>query len=225
MAQPPKTIPDAFERPGTMIETDDDIRKALVSAYKAAEPVATPVVGRPASPYRPTARPPFPTLTVCDDGKTEGEVIRIREPRFVIGRTEGDLRFPLDARISGRHVEISHQVVGGVHRWVVTDLQSTRGMFVRVSKTPLADGAEILVGNGRYRFDLNRADTGETVEQGPGGSSRSETQGWAEGPGTVRFPALTELLGQEIGNRVLLVKDEYWIGLDPTCAIARPDDP
>ena len=36
---------------------------------------------------------------------------------------------------------------------------------------------------------------------------------------------MTELLGNEIGNRMLLVKPEYWIGSDPTCAICRPDDP
>ena len=100
----------------------------------------------------------MPVLIVFDDGRIEGEVIRLREPRFVIGRTEGDLRFPLDGRMSGRHVEITYQFVGGMHRWVVTDLQSTHGMFVRVSKTVLADKAEILVGNGRYRFDAPQAE-------------------------------------------------------------------
>ena len=35
----------------------------------------------------------------------------------------------------------------------------------------------------------------------------------------------TELLGNEIGNRTLLVKPEYWIGTDPGCPICRPDDP
>ena len=119
-----------------------------------------PAAARSASPFRPTARPPVAVLTVFDDGRTDGEVIRIREPRFIIGRTEGDLRIPLDGRMSARHVEITHQNVGGLHRWVVTDLQSTHGMFVRVSRTVLADKAEILVGNGRYRFDAPQADAG-----------------------------------------------------------------
>jgi len=35
---------------------------------------------------------------------------------------------------------------------------------------------------------------------------------------------VTEILGTEIGNRMLLVKPEYWIGSDPTCPIWRPDD-
>src|SRR5262249_52526558 len=127
-----------IERSGTVLETEEDIRQALLSGLKGqqqsvpVEPRApqppTQASGRPASPFRPTVRPPVPILTVFDDGKLDGEVIRLREPRFTIGRTEGDLRFPMDGRMSSWHVEITHQVVGGLHRWVVTDLQSTHGL-------------------------------------------------------------------------------------------------
>ena len=230
MAQ--STDPAPLERAGTVLETDDDIRQALLSGMKGqkqnvpVEPKATPNnAARPASPFRPTVRPPTPVLTVCDDGKLDGEVIRLREPRLVIGRTEGDVRFPMDGRMSSRHVEITHQVVGGLHRWVVTDLQSTHGMFVRVSKSALADKAEFLVGNGRYRFDASQPEREETVDHVPSEPSTGQTQGWAEGNGPLRPPALTELLGREIGNRVLLVKSEYWIGSDPSCPVCRPDDP
>ena len=228
----PNSPPD---RSGTVLETDEDLRQALLSglkgqqAYIPAETVipapAVQDARRVASPYRPTVRPPVPILTVFDDGKADGEVIRIREPRFTIGRTEGDLRFPLDGRMSSRHVEITHQVVGGLHRWVVTDLQSTHGMFVRVSRTALADKAEFLVGNGRYRFDAARAEPEATVDHVGGDSNFGATQGLDQGTGSFRPPALTELLGREIGNRVLLVKGEYWIGSDPACPIGRPDDP
>ncbi len=132
---------------------------------------------------------------------------------------------PLDGRISGKHVEITHQFVGGLHRWVVTDLQSMHGMFVRVSRTVLADKAEFLVGNGRYRFDDPQAGADETADQATNAGNFSETQGLSDGPGAFRPPALTELLGKEIGNRALLVKNEYWIGSDPSCPICRPDDP
>ena len=104
-------------------------------------------------PFRPTARPPVALLTVFDDGKTEGETIRIRDSRFVIGRTEGDLKIPIDGRISSKHLEITHQVVGGLHRWVLTDMQSMHGLFVRVSKSVLADQSEFLIGGGRYQFE------------------------------------------------------------------------
>jgi hypothetical protein len=163
-------------------------------------------------------------LTVCDDGRSVGEVIRLREPRFVIGRTEGDLRIPLDGRISVRHAEITYQSLGGLHRWVVTDLQSTHGLFVRVSCTVLADQAEFLVGHGRYRFDAPQADADATVDYPPHEPGRGTTQCWNDGTSPFRPPALTELLGSEIGNRTLLVKNEYWIGSDPACAIGRPDD-
>jgi hypothetical protein len=126
MAHPigPGQPSDPPERSGTVLETDDDIRQALLSGLKGqrqnvpVEPKPSPGAGRPASPYRPTVRPPVPILTVFDDGKIDDEVIRLRGPKFTIGRTERDLRFPMDGRMSSRHVEITHQVVGGLHRWV-----------------------------------------------------------------------------------------------------------
>jgi hypothetical protein len=233
MAQPtghgPQDVPP--ERSGTVLETDEDVRQALLSGRIGrqqgvpVEPKPAPNTGRPASPFRPTLRPPVPLLTVFDDGKIDGEVIRLREPKFTIGRTEGDLRLPMDGRMSSRHVEITHQVIGGLHRWVVTDLQSTHGVFVRVSKTALADRAEFLAGNGRYRFDANQPEPDATADYVPGGPAAGATQGWVEGTGPFRPPALTELLGKEIGNRILLVKEEYWIGSDPSCQVCRPDDP
>ena len=39
-------------------------------------------------------------LVVFDDGRTDGEIIRIRDHRFIIGRSEGDLVIPFDGRIS-----------------------------------------------------------------------------------------------------------------------------
>lgn len=185
------------------------------------------VVARPASPFRPTARPPVPVLTVCDDGRPDGESIRIREPRFVIGRTEGNLRIPIDGRISARHVEISCQTVAGLSRWIVADLDSTHGLFVRVSRTALADKAEILVGGGLYRFDSSSVpfDRDPATEAYPKGQIGEATVGWDDARSPFRPPALTERIGNEIGNRILLVKLEYWIGSDPACFICRPDDP
>jgi FHA domain len=217
---------------GTVLESEDEIRKAALVDLKWAQaaaglkpPISPTTTGPPASPFRPTARPPVPILTVFDDGKAEGETIRIRSPRYIIGRTEGDLQFPLDGRMSSSHVEITHQVVDGLHRWVVTDLQSTHGMFVRVSKTVLADRAEILVGNGRYRFDSNKAGAGDTADRLLDTSNSGETQGLDDAASPFRPASLTELLGKEIGNRILLIKDQYWIGSDPSCALCRADDP
>jgi FHA domain len=248
MPLPPRPGPlnAPVERTGTLIETEEEVRQAILSGLKgqqqavpvdrAVVPQTQPAPGQSAfvqpvtaaqavSPYRPTARPPIAILTVFDDGKNEGEVIRIRDQKFVIGRTEGDLKIPLDGRISARHVEITLQAIGGIHRWVVTDLQSTHGMFVRVSRTVLSDRSEFLVGNGRYRFETPQGLAEATVDEGAEPAGFGQTRGWADGPSPFRVPAVTELIGNEIGNRMLLVKPEYWIGSDPTCAISRPDDP
>jgi hypothetical protein len=230
---------EPVERSGTLIETEDDVRQALPAGFPGRMrgpsvaagpavliPASNPPQGlRPTAPFRPTVRPPVAVLTVFDDGKTDGEIIRIRDHRFVIGRAEGDLRIPLDGRISARHVEITHQVVGGQHRWVVTDLESTHGMFVRVTRTALADKAEFLVGNGRYRFDAPQGDSGQALDQVRHAADFGETHGLDECASAFRPAAVTELIGKEIGNRALLVKDEYWIGSDPSCAICRQDDP
>jgi hypothetical protein len=231
--QPPKC--PAVERSGTVIGTDEDVQHAVASgarrvpqAMPAAPPSVTsliPAAVRKASPYRPTRRPPLALLTVYDDGKLEGEVVRIRSSRFAIGRTEGDLCIPFDGLISSRHREISCHRVGGLNRWVVTDLQSKDGLFVRVGKTPLADKAEFLVGKGRYRFDAVHVDPAAMTGVDPSGNPPSKTRGWGEGSHSIRPPALTEIVGSEIGNRILLVKPEYWIGSDPSCQSCRSDDP
>ena len=223
------------ERSGTVLETDEEIRQSEASGSKDRQPVEPigpgrvppPIesIGPPAHPFRPSARPPVAMLTIYDDGKAEGEAIRIRDHRFVIGRTEGDLRIPIDGRISARHAEVTLQLVGGKHRWVVTDLQSLHGMFVRVTRTALADKAEILVGGGRYRFDAPQPATEATADYITEGSASGTTRGWDDNSAPLRPPALTELIGNEIGNRLVLVKPEYWIGTDPACPICRTDDP
>jgi hypothetical protein len=225
MSQPQKpSQPNlSVEHSGTLLETDGDIRQALLAGIKGSPP---PAGERPAVPYRPTSRPPIALLTVCDDGDADGEILRIRCPRFVIGRTHGDLKIPFDKRISSRHVEITQQLVDGAHRWVVTDLQSRHGLFVRVSRALLADKSEILVGKGRYRFDAAHEGAGESAGDRPIEPNSNATYGISEAAAAFRPAAITEILGQEeIGNRIVLVKPEYWIGTDSICHISRADDP
>jgi len=223
MSQPhiPSQPNHSVEHSGTLLETDDDIRQALLAGIKSSEQNIT---ARPAVPYRPSGRPPLVLLTVCDDGAADGEVVRIRSPRFIIGRTHGDLKIPFDKRMSSRHVEITHQRVGGIHRWVVTDLQSRHGLFVRVSRALLTDKAEIFVGKGRYRFDAPPSEPQDTGDNVPAEADSNHTHALSEGAGAFRPPALTEILGEGIGNRIILVKPEYWIGSDSICLICRPDD-
>jgi hypothetical protein len=164
-------------------------------------------------------------LTVFDDGKGDGEQIRLRGNRFVIGRTEGDLVIPHDAMISARHVEITRQSSGGQQRWVITDLQSTNGLFVRVSRTVLADQSELLVGKGRYRLLAPATEGSPTADYAAPEAVRNSTQAWGNEGGAPAIPSLFEIIGNATSNRVLLVGTEYWIGTDPGCAICRPNDP
>jgi pSer/pThr/pTyr-binding forkhead associated (FHA) protein len=227
-----RTHPEPTETSGDL---DDKIIKALASGAKGPVPksstdptrtaVAEPLGVRPALPFRPMARPPIAMLTMCDDGKNEGAVFRIVTHRFVIGRTEGDLRIEIDGRISARHVEITLQTIAGRHhRWVLTDLQSTHGLFVRVTRTLLADQSEFLVGGGRYRFEAPRYE-GESTESATTVRELGRTDTWHSNTAAAQPPALTELVGDGIGNRVVLLKPEYWIGSDPACPICRPEDP
>jgi hypothetical protein len=244
----PGARPAPAERMATCLEADEELMDALreslsplgrpssqaVAPTGAPHKPPTPVGGepssaRPASPtvaaYRPTLRPPMAVLTVCDDGKSDGENIRLRDGRFIIGRTEGDLIIPHDGVISSRHVEITRQAIGGQQRWVITDLQSTNGLFVRISRTLLSDQSELLVGKGRYRLLAPANEGAATADYTPPENARNTTQAWGAESSVPAIPALVEVVGNSFTNRVPLLASEYWIGTDPSCAICRPNDP
>lgn len=238
--------PAAQDHAATYLETDEEVLAALraglgrppAAASGPAAPANTspiPAAGKapaskpapqrsPAKLFRPTQRPPIAVLTVFDDGNTEGEDFRLRDGRFVIGRTEGDFVVPHDALMSSRHVEITRQSVGGQARWVITDLKSTNGLFVRVLKTVLADRSEFLVGRGRYQFFGAARDGDNTANHSPAAAERNSTQAWADDAAQAAMPVLAELVGSSITDRIALLKPEYWIGADPSCAICRHND-
>jgi pSer/pThr/pTyr-binding forkhead associated (FHA) protein len=227
--QPSEPLADP-ERPGTLLETDEDIRKAL-QARQLGQPAVRKTAPTPppqraeASPYGPTQRPPIALLTVLDDGKSEGEVVRLRSDRFIIGRSEGDFLVPHDTLISARHLEITRHRVGEQYRWVLTDLQSKNGLFIRVSRIALADGAEFLAGKGRYRFEASRGAQPNTVDYLPTDAQRGSTRPHGADAEALTNPALVELADEKVLSRLPLTKAEYWIGRDPVCPICRAGDP
>src|SRR5262249_22793020 len=110
-------------RESTRLESDEEIRQALQArqarlAAQAKPPaLGTPAKAQPPTPAeveaqaeRPVQRPPLAFLCVLDDGKLDGELVRLRAERTVIGRTDGDLRVPHDGLISGQHAEIVRQL-------------------------------------------------------------------------------------------------------------------
>jgi pSer/pThr/pTyr-binding forkhead associated (FHA) protein len=166
---------------GTVLEPVGHLRAALGEA--GAEPAGTRVEprpsGAPAAPppakpsdgersYRPLIRPLVPRLTLLDDGDLAvGETVRLREAVTVIGRTEGDVRLPHDPLVSGRHAEIARE--GGMrpHRWLLRDLGSSNGTFVRCARTVLRPESLVMLGGRRFRFQpAAAAPVGETAASG-----------------------------------------------------------
>lgn len=178
-----------------------------------------------AQPFCPTQRPPMLLLCIADDGRDTGELIRVRTPRLVIGRTEGDVLIAHDAAISAQHVELVGAVTGGRFRWRVRDLNSANGTFVRVNAAMLNDSQEILIGSRRLRFNAPSASPSSSQSAG---AARNSTQGWqAVTRETIdaMHPSVTELTPQGERSRYALSGSEYWIGSDSTVAVVLADDP
>jgi pSer/pThr/pTyr-binding forkhead associated (FHA) protein len=170
-------------------------------------------------------RAPVALLTVLDDGKSDGEVVRLRTDRFVIGRSEGDFLIPHDSLISARHMEITRHRAGEQYRWVLTDLQTTNGLFIRCSRIALADQAEFLVGKGLYRFEAPGGGLLNSLDYLGADRQRGSTNALGTDAAALLHPALIELVGDKVLSRYPLAKPEYWIGSHPTCAIRRVGDP
>ncbi len=226
--------------PATQLETDEVLEQIRAKLKQNKAPVKSDRNGNTSSkepnrekkeqkgqqeqPFRPTVRPPAATLIMCDDGESTGEVFRLRGDRFIIGRTEGDLQLPDDEQISSRHVALTRQVVSGQTRWVVTDLQSRNGLFVRVSKAPMTHMSEVLIGGGRYRLEIMQHAGAQTAafEDAP---ARAPTTLAFQNNDVLGSEMLTEILAGGSGTRIMLNRDQYWFGSDPECEICRRQDP
>ena len=86
---------------------------------------------------------------------------------LVIGRTEGHVRLPHDPLVSGRHAEIVREGAARPHRWLLRDLGSSNGTFVRCARTVLRPESLIMLGGRRFRFQPAGAGA---VESAPAGT-------------------------------------------------------
>lgn len=149
-----------------------------------------PIYTGPTIPFRPEVRPPTAILKILDDNQKSGELIRLRSDRCLIGRVEGDVVLPHDGQLSSRHAEIVRVFVNGRYRWLLRDLKSYNGVFVRIDGILLKDGDELLIGRCNLRFmhklPADQAEPAFAVE--------------------IRSPSHSRL--------VPLDRDEYWIGRD-----------
>ncbi len=214
------------QREMTYLESDDEIRQAI-QARQAGK--AKPGQAKAATAddgvrrEQPQDRPPMAMLCILDDGKADGEWLRLRADRFLIGRTEGDLRIVHDSMMSSRHAEILRERAGGGYRWLLKDLNSTNGTYVRVGSTVLVDQAEFIIGRGRYRLELAAGGLAPTTDEP--GLLAGGTVAWSDESPRSPAPTLVEIAPGGSGQRIPLSQAEYWIGRDRnTCQIVRPED-
>ncbi len=213
---PPPPAPVAVPRPKVQ-RTATVKERVMVPPHLAGEPrqrkpATKPTVGEttefkhqiepPPPAYRPRQRPPLALLVVLDDGREDGEVHRLRGEVTVIGRSQGDVQVPHDELISGRHAEVRRVRENGAWRWVLADLGSTNGTFVKIATLQMKSGQEIQVGHARLRFELSAPDAAEPEP-----------------------PTLVEITPGGAGRRFPLTAPDNWIGSDPAGAVALGDDP
>ncbi|NBT14395.1 MAG: FHA domain-containing protein [Planctomycetia bacterium] len=148
-----------------------------------------------AEPYRPTLRRPLALLHVVDDGRDDGETIRLRGDRLVIGRAAGDVRVEHDVCMASPHAALERTADG---LWRLADLGSDRGTFVRVLAARLHPGSCVQLGATRFRFELPSDVEPRLVELAPDG----------DGPAhACRTPLTT--IGRRGGGADVLVEDRF----------------
>jgi pSer/pThr/pTyr-binding forkhead associated (FHA) protein len=224
----------------TRCESAEEIRRALQQQGLAVppqvqpqpQPSLAPTVDYPgapqaaAVPFRPTRRPPMALLYILDDGREDGEIIRLRNNTLVIGRTAGDLLIPHDGMMSGRHAELSRVNDKGRWRWLLTDLQSSNGTYVKTTRVVLKHEQDFLLGGKRYRFDSAPQGADLLSQAAQPTASEQKTLGWATAKPADLVPSIVELLPQGVGQRYFLAQPDMWIGRDPAqCSLVIADDP
>jgi hypothetical protein len=101
----------------------------------------------------PVASPPKPAkLLLIMEGGEVGETFGLRPAETVIGRVDGDIKFPHDGYMSSRHARILQR--NG--RFFLIDNNSRNGTFVKIhQEVELHPGDVILVGKQLFRFETD----------------------------------------------------------------------
>jgi pSer/pThr/pTyr-binding forkhead associated (FHA) protein len=209
---------DDQEEAGTRMESVEEIRAALQARRKPTE--KEPVEDNDTLDFRPVRRPSMAMVCLLDDGKSEGEWIRLRRDVTVIGRSEGEILIPHETEMSGRHLAISRLSDKDRFRWFLNDLDSRNGSFARISKTILRHGQEMLLGGKRYKF--NAANVAATVTPESGAQA---TRAFQSVQATDLIPSLVEITPRGEGQRLFLKQQENWIGRDASlCSVVLAND-
>jgi hypothetical protein len=141
----------ANEGPVSALLTVDGEAAALTDP---TSPPPAPDVGIEALPWRPGRRPPTALLHVVDDGRDSGETIRLRDDALVVGRQTGSVSIPHDPFLEVSHARLDRLPGSG---WLLSDLGSADGTWVRVMTAKLRPGTRFQIGGTRLVF-RRRAD-------------------------------------------------------------------
>jgi pSer/pThr/pTyr-binding forkhead associated (FHA) protein len=130
----------------------------LSSPASALIPESEPVSEPRAQVNVTSARAPSSLLVVIAEDGSEGKVFPLPNRALDIGRTEGDIVLPDDLYVSPRHARLRPEGAG----WVLRDLDSTNGIYVRIRKPHvLQDGDLLLLGLEVLQFQtVNHAERG-----------------------------------------------------------------
>lgn len=209
------------EGAGTRMESAEEIRAALQGRRTPTAKEQTEV--NDTLDFRPLRRPPLATLCLLDDGKQEGEVLRLRRDATILGRSEGDVVISHDTEMSGRHLAITRELEADRFRWFLNDLGSTNGSFARVSKAVLRQGQELILGGKRYRFHSANSAATAPAPAAPAGGYMA-TRAFKSVQVDDLIPSLVEVLPGGDGVKLLLRQNENWVGRDPSCSVVLSGD-
>lgn len=211
----------------TVVEWGGRHRMAPLDEDMSSAGAAEPIFEEPPVVERPLRRPPMALLRALDDGSLDqGETWRIRENRHVIGRSQGQTLIPHDPEISSRHAAIVRQDLGNGYRWILRDLRSTNGTFLRVERSILRQRSEFWIGSRRYRFVMGTLLASEQGGEEPG--SLRHTRRFARASvagGTSLKPRLAEVRGDHTGREWTIDGNEFWIGGGERCTMVIDGDP
>lgn len=156
-----------------------------------------------------------------DDG--QAEVIRVRSTPLVIGRMDCDVTIPHDTMMSSRHAEITLQQKQDRWVWVIQDLKSMNGIFVKCRQPrSLPNGSELLIGSGRYQFRAPETTSPEMTSVTHGKLSKGTSPHRPVSPNKEK-PRLVAIdqEGRETDYRI--GTDPATIGSDKLCDIVLED--
>jgi hypothetical protein len=128
---------------------------ATCGAPLPVDQAAPTVIGAPAVSVPATSSPrsgtDMPKLRLIQEGGGEGEVYKLETDETIIGRNSGDIRFPHDGYMSGRHARLLRRG----DRYILVDENSRNGTFKRIDgEVELRSGDIILIGKQLFRFEV-----------------------------------------------------------------------